>query len=334
MFSRACTWSPFVFRSVVNVAAATLLAAVAYAASSVSPVVTFAPPNFPESIRIDKEGNTYVSMLTTGEVRKIAPDGTQSTLAVLGSGPTAFPGRRLTGLAVDAPGNVYAALNDVPTTRGVWRISRDGTTALIAALPFAGMVNGLALDARGNLFVSDSLGGRIYKVDRDGLVTAWSIDPFLAGATPTTCGRFPVGPGGANGLAFDKHGDLFAANTTLGAIVRIPVASDGAAQVANYFVAPSCELWGADGIAFDNRDNLYVAVNIQRKIVRIDQVGNMDTVAAAPDDALSAPSDMAFGTGMGNRKQIFITNFAPPPLGGGTPGVVTMDVGVPGRPLP
>jgi hypothetical protein len=60
----------------------------------------------------------------------------------------------------------------------------------------------------------------------------------------------------------------------------------------------------------------------------------METVAAAPDDALSAPSDLAFGTGMGNRKQIFITNFAAPPLGGGTPGVVTMDVGVPGRPLP
>ena len=334
MFSRARTGWPFAFRRVVIVAAAALFTVVAYAASSVSPVVTFAPPNFPESVRVDKEGNTYVSMLTTGEVRKIAPDGSQSTLAVLGSGPTAFPGRRLTGLAIDAPGNVYVALNDVPDTRGVWRISRDGTTALIAALPFAGMVNGLAFDARGNLFVSDSLGGRIYKVDRDGLVTAWSIDPFLAGATPTACGRFPAGPGGANGLAFDKHGDLFAANTTLGAIVRIPVASDGVAQVASYFVAPTCELWGADGIAFDNRDNLYVAINIQRKIVRIDPVGNMETAAAAPDAALSAPSDVAFGTGMGHRKQIFITNFAPPPLGGGTPGVVTMDVDVPGRPLP
>jgi len=333
MFSRACTRLPFVFRSVVNVAAAALLSVVAYAASSVSPVVTFAPPNFPESIRIDKEGNTYLSMLTTGEVRKIAPDGTQSTLAVLGSGPTAFPGRRLTGLAVDGPGNVYVALNDIPTTRGVWRISRDGTTELIAALPFAGMVNGLAFDARGNLFVSDSLGGRIYKVDRDGLITAWSIDPFLAGATPTTCGQFPAGPGGANGLAFDKHGDLFAANTTIGAIVRIPVDRDGAAQVANYFVAPTCELWGADGIAFDNRDNLYVAVNIQRKIVRIDRAGNMEIVAAAPKDALSVPSDLAFGTGRGYRRQIFITNFAAPPLGGGTPGVVTMDVGIPGRRL-
>ena len=322
------------FRSVLFVAAVTLLSVAAYAASSVSRVVTFAPPNFPESIRIDKEGNTYLSMLLTGEIRKIAPDGTQSTLAVLGSGPTAFPGRRLTGLAVDAPGNVYAALNDVPATRGVWRISRDGSMELMAALPFAGMVNGLAFDSRGNLFVSDSLGGRIYKVDRDGVITAWSIDPFLAGATPTACGQFPAGPAGANGLAFDNHGDLFAANSTLGAIVRIPVASDGAAQVADYLVAPTCELWGADGIAFDNRDNLYLAVNIQGKIVRIDPAGNMDTVAARPDDGLSVPSDMAFGTGMGNRKQVFITNFAVPPLGGGTPGVLTMDVGVPGRPLP
>jgi len=334
MFSRACTWSPFVLRSGANVAVATLLSVVAYAASSVSPVVTFAPPNFPESIRIDKEGNTYVSMLLTGEIRKIAPDGTQSTLAVLGSGPTAFPGRRLVGLAVDAPGNVYAALNDVPANRGVWRISRDGTTALIAALPFAGMVNALAFDARGNLFVSDSLGGRIYKVDRDGLITAWSIDPFLAGATPTTCGKYPPGPAGANGLAFDKHGDLFAANSTLGAIVRIPVSSDGVAQVANYLVAPTCELWGADDIAFDNEDNLYVAVNIQSKIVRIDPYGNMETLAAAPADTLYGPAAIAFGTGRGTRRQIFIANFAIPPFGGGIPGVLTMDVGVPGRPLP
>jgi hypothetical protein len=96
-------------------------------AASITPVVTFAPPDFPESIAIDK-GNTYVSMFATGEIRQIAPDGTQSTLAVLGSGPTTpFPGRRLTGLAVDAPGNVYAALNDVAGTRGVWQISRTGT---------------------------------------------------------------------------------------------------------------------------------------------------------------------------------------------------------------
>src|SRR5437016_13845278 len=91
---------------------------------------------------------------------------------------------------------------------------------------------------------------------------------------------------------------------------------------------------GADGTAFDNEDNLYVAVNIQRKIVRIDPSGNTETLAAAPGDPLYGPSAIAFGTGRGERKQIFISNFAPAGLGGGIPGVVTMDVGVPGRPLP
>lgn len=96
--------------------AASLLWVVVHAAS-ITPVATFAPPDFPESIAIDTQGNTYVSMLATGEIRKIAPDGTQSTVAVLGSGPnTPFPGRRLTGLAVDARGNVCAALNDITDT--------------------------------------------------------------------------------------------------------------------------------------------------------------------------------------------------------------------------
>jgi sugar lactone lactonase YvrE len=302
---------------------------VAVHAASVTPVVTFAPPNFPESIAIDKEGNTYVSLWPVGEVRKIAPDGTQSTLAVLGSGPTTpLPGRGLAGLAVDAPGNVYAALQDIPATRGVWRISRGGTAELMTALPNAGLVNALAFDARGNLYVSDSFLGKIYRVARDGSVTDWSTDPLLKGLNPTDCGSHPGGPIGANGVSFNKHGDMFVLNTTIGAVVRIPVANNGSAEVANYFAGPTCGLWGADGQAFDNEDNLYVAVNIQRKIIRIDPSGNMETLAAA--DGLYFPSAIAFGTGRGERKQIFISNFG----FGGIPGVVTMDVGVPGRPLP
>jgi sugar lactone lactonase YvrE len=333
MCSRVRVSQYFVRASGASMIAASLLLVVAHAAS-ITPVVTFAPPNFPESIAIDKEGDTYVSMFATGEIRKIAPDGTQSTLAVLGSGPTApFPGRRLTGLAVDASGNVYAALNDVAGTRGLWRISRTGAAALVTALPAAGLLNGLAFDKRGHLYVSDSLAGKIYRVSHDGSVTDWSTDPLLKGLTPTSCGSFPSA-GGANGVSFDRHGDMFVANTTIGAVVRIPVANNGRAEVANYFAGPTCDLWGADGTAFDKKDNLYVAVNIQRKIVRIDPNGNMDTLAAAPADPLYAPAAIAFGTARGARKQIFIANFAIPPLGGGTPGVVTMDVGVRGRRLP
>ncbi len=299
----------------------------AAAAQSVSVVTTFTPPNFPESIAIDKTGNIYVSMAPTGEIRKIAPDGTQSSLAVLGSGP--FP-RRLLGLAVDAPGNVYVALNDVPANRGVWRVAPDGTATNIAPLPAALALNGLAFDARGNLYVSDPITATIYRIARDGAVSAWTTDATITGS-PTACGGFPFGPLGANGIAFNKHGDMFVLNTSQGAVARISVGPDGSAGTAEFFVSPTCDLKGADGLAFDNDDNMYVAVNFLAKIVRIDPSGNMTTIAESPADPLFFPSQVAFGTGRGERKQIYITNFAPL---GGTPGIVTMDVGVPGRPLP
>src|SRR5437762_10341270 len=101
MCSAAPVWRTLVIRGPIGITVISLLCIAVYAAS-VTPVVNFVPPDRPESIAIDKTGNTYVSMFQTGEVRKIAVDGTQSTLAVLGSGPNAaFRGRRLGGLAVE-----------------------------------------------------------------------------------------------------------------------------------------------------------------------------------------------------------------------------------------
>jgi sugar lactone lactonase YvrE len=300
------------------------------APSGVSQVVTFNPVlgELPESIAIDKRGNLYVSFFATGEIRQIASDGTQSTLAIL-AGP--FP-RRLSGLAVDASGDVYTLLNDIPARRGVWQISRNGSVSLFAPIPSAIGVNALAFDKRGSLFVSAPLNASIYRVEADGSVTVWVTNPLLQGITPTTCGTaFPAGPLGANGIAFNNKGDLFVLNTTQGQVVRISVLPDGSPDAPEIFVGPTCNLVGMDGQAFDNFGNLYVAVNIQNKIVRIDATGNMTTIATAPADPLFFPSAIAFETGLGQRKQIFITNFA---AMGGTPGVVTMDVGVPGRPLP
>jgi hypothetical protein len=88
---------------------------------------------------------------------------------------------------------------------------------------------------------------------------------------------------------------------------------------------------GTGRTSVDDLDNLYVAVNIQNKIVRIDRNGGMTTIAAAPDDPLVFPTAIAFETGLAQRKDIFITNFA---ALGGTPGIVTMNVGLPARPLP
>lgn len=306
----------------------TLCMAERAAAQAVSTLVTFSPPNLPESIAIDNKGNMYVSMVPTHQVRKIAFNGTQSILASL-SNATAGA-RPLLGVAVDNLGNIYAALNDVPAAEGVWRVTPGGAATLYANIPGAIVLNGLAFDKTGNLYVTDSISGTIYQIPPGGgSAQPWVAgDPLLTGNT-AACG-FPI-PLGANGIAFNKDGDAFVLNTSLGEVVRIPAVPGGSAGTPQLFLGPTCDLKGADGLAFDNANNLYVTLNIQGKIVRIDPAGNMTTIAASPGDPLFFPSAIAFGTGLALRKQIFITNFA---AFGGTPGIVTMNVGVPGRPLP
>src|SRR5689334_3864038 len=61
-------------------------------APAVETVALFNPqtPDAPESIVIDHQGNKFISMSLTGEIRKIAADGTQSTHAVLPNGVFSF----------------------------------------------------------------------------------------------------------------------------------------------------------------------------------------------------------------------------------------------------
>src|SRR5262245_17184164 len=55
---------------------------------AVETVALFNPmaPDTPESIVIDRQGNKFISMALTGEIRKIAPNGVQTTHAKLPNG--------------------------------------------------------------------------------------------------------------------------------------------------------------------------------------------------------------------------------------------------------
>ncbi|HEX3553834.1 MAG TPA: hypothetical protein VIA62_11465 [Thermoanaerobaculia bacterium] len=58
-------------------------------AGTLETAVSFDPQALetPENIVIEKSGTMYVSLALTGEIRRIAPDGTQSTLISLPIGP-------------------------------------------------------------------------------------------------------------------------------------------------------------------------------------------------------------------------------------------------------
>lgn len=102
---------PKVWRASVAVAVLLALAlAPRSSGTAAGGAVNFAPPNLPEGLAVDSVGNTYVGFAPTGEIRRIAPDGGVTTLARLRTGIGT-----LLGLAVDAQGNVLAALNSKNT---------------------------------------------------------------------------------------------------------------------------------------------------------------------------------------------------------------------------
>jgi sugar lactone lactonase YvrE len=294
------------------------------ASGGVSHVLKLPFPDGPESIAMDHRGNIYVSAPVAQKVLVIpAGMSAPTTLA-------SFP-NLVTGVRLDAEANVFVAVVD----RGVWELPANGAPR-IQLLSGLGVWNGLAFDHRGNLYVSESGGGAIYRIARDGAVSVWSADPLLNGVSLTSsCGTHPAGfLIGANGVFFNKHGDMLVNNTDRSTVVRIPVRPDGSAGVASILAGPDCRIWGADGGALDNEDNLYVTANAAGNIVRVDRNGSLQVIASASaGDQLHFPTDMAFGTGRGDRKQALTANFDLPSAEVNA-GLVSIDIGIPGRPLP
>ena len=296
----------------------------------------------PEGITIDKTGNIYVTMgfpnwwaLGDGQIRKISPDGTQTDLAFFpgGQGPS--------GIVVNARGDVYFGWpNPGNPDNGVYRLLDDGNVERLPGSENIVIANGLAFDRHGMLFVSDSILGTIWRLSADGTGQAeeWITDLELLDG---------CGDAGANGVAIWKD-TVYVANTLRGLLVSIPIMDDGSAGEATLIAGDNSnacdydELWGLDGIALDVHGTIYAVSVLQNQLIRIDPTDGSHEVLLTVEDGLYNPASIAFGTGKGDRKSVFISNFALfpdiPAFGGvGSslgPAVLKFDVGVPGLPLP
>lgn len=316
-------WSRRTVLKTIGLGATMPLASGVAAAQQTRTVVDFDGVG-PENLAVDADGNVYMTMDFSGEVRKLAAeDASRSGLgiddtelvATLDPGTDGF----ITGI-VEVDGTLYVALpsfDSGPDDHGVWEITRDGDgdASLLADLPLDRLPNGMLHDeGEDRLLVTDSFLGEILHVDLpDGEVETWLDDDLLDAKTFI----------GANGIAMDRDGDVFVANLDFGRVVRIPVEDDGSAGEPETFVeAPA--LVGADGLAFDQGRMLYVAVNGQDAVVRIPPSGII-TPVADEDDGLDFPADVAFGRAGGTRGALFVANFAFDPATGqisGDPSLV------------
>ena len=288
---------------------------------TVETVVSFdaAKGELPEGLAITDRGVIYVGLAPTGQIVKVADDGSVSPVATLPSGQ-GF----LVGLAVDGRNRLFAAVASFDdTTHGIWRVRSDGSAKRVIPLPTDTFPNAIAFRGR-RMFVTDSFGGAVWRI-RHGHARIWAQDDILLGDTTTDL------PIGANGLAFFGR-YLYVSNSQKGRIVRIPVESGGRAG-SPVLLTEDDAIFGADGISFDVRGNLYVAVNEQDKLVRIGPSGGMQTLATHAD-GLDFPATPIFGERPPHRTDLYLTNFALEMDRHPNPALLVLDVGVAGKRLP
>jgi sugar lactone lactonase YvrE len=311
--------------AVLTAVALLLTVAAANAAVDIELVVDYDPAagELPEGVAVNKRGEVFVSLAPLGEIRKIGRDGSESTLATIPLPAGAFPG--VIGLAIDAPGNVYAAVStgDAATT-GVYTIARDGSFSRLPGTEAIAFPNGVTLDKRGNLYVTDTTAGAVWRVPaRGGSAEIWFQSPLLEGDESFGFG-FPIG---ANGIAY-RHNAVVVGNSEGARLLHIPIEPDGTAG-GGTVLAEGPALSGADGIAFDVHGNVWVAVIVQSTIVRVSPNGDVETIATAAD-GLDFVSSVAFG----KKGDLWGVNFAIGPPGGPGPALLRFDAGVKGQPVP
>jgi uncharacterized protein (TIGR03437 family) len=304
----------------------------------------------PQTLAADASGNVYIVDSVNHRVRVVAPNGVINTIA--GNGTPGYSGdggpaasaqlNAPRGVAVDSSGNLYIAdFNNnvvrkvsngiITTVAGIGSLgfSGDGGPATSAQLygPVA-----VAVDAAGDLYISDLRNYRIRMVTPNGIINtiAGNGTSVASGDGGPAINAQLAAPGS---LIADKSGNLFIADSV--AVIR-EITPDGTIHTiaGNGTVGYSgdggpslvAQFNGISGIAMDKSGNIYVADSGNSAVRMLQPVGfglvitsvaNSASVASGP----IAPGELVvlFGNGLGPA-QIAVN-----PLSGSTPAAAGFD---------
>jgi sugar lactone lactonase YvrE len=222
----------------------------------------------PEGITADAAGNIYV---TTFGFPASGPTATSGQLIVFDRSGRVI---RQVVIAGASPHLLGLAFN--PTTSdllvldfGAGKVLKvdphSGASAVFSNIGNGSGLNALTFDSSGNVYISDSFNGTIWRTAKSGgVATAWLTSPLLA-----TTGKPPFG---ANGLAFNRAATaLLVTNTGDDAVITIPVTGGipGTPSVLAYGIN------GADGLITDEDDNIWVVANQSDEVVVLDPTGKV-----------------------------------------------------------
>jgi sugar lactone lactonase YvrE len=303
---------------------------------------TNAQLNGPYGIAFDPSGNLYIADGGNNRVRKVATDGTISTVA--GNGVAGFSFDNIPavnaqlnnplGVAVDSSGNLYIAdsfnqrIRKVTTDGNITTVAGNGTCCFSgnnvpATQAQLHQPESIALDGSGNLYIADLGNNLVRKVSTSGTIT-------------TVAGTGSIGFGGDNGpatsaqleiawaVAVDSVGNFYISDgNRVRKVAGGTITTVAGAQTAGFSgdggPGNKAQFDGPFGVAVDGSGNLYVADTGNNRIRKIAASStNVTTLAGngtrnfAGDNgpALNAQMYNPQGVALDFSGNVYISDFA------------------------
>lgn len=235
---------------------------------------------YPEGVAFDQNSKTYfVSSLTKGAIGTVNDQGVYQVFANDNNLVST------TGIVVDrAQNRLLVAIADPGTSTKTTML----TQGKLGAIAIYNLTNGqqisyinlgilkptanhfandMAVDNLGNIYVTDSFAGIIYKINTQGVASIFYENSAF---------EAPAGAFGLNGIVFHPNGYLIVAKYNEGILYKIPLQNPSS---FSQIVLPQT-IKGADGLSIDNTNanTLVVACNdTTNKVFQINTTNNWST---------------------------------------------------------
>ena len=277
-----------------------------------------------DGIAIDKKGNVYIAMREHNIISRIDTKGMMTRYA--GSGESGFSGdggpaikanfKTPAGLAFDPEGNLYIADRENHRIRKIDTSGNISTFAGIGEAGFSGddgpavkarlsLPSGVAIDKKGNLYISDRSNDRIRVVDKKGVIRTYAgsgVAGFQGDAGPALKAQLDK----PFGIALDEAENLYIADRNNNRVRKVSpegiittVAGDG----GFFFMGDNGPAYQASvaaptGVAVDKKGNLYIADRNNNRIRLVDKLGMIRTVAGTGQQDYNGESETARETNL------------------------------------
>lgn len=257
--------------------------------------------NTPDAMCLLGDGNVILSMPNFNDPKqppllmKITPENKAEIFYKLPPNPDTGKPFGPLGVCVAPSGDLYLAdsqLEDPGKSRVVRIVVKDGKPADVVTVASGFTVSNAVIIRDGYLYVSETQidakakpavsGIFRFKLGEEGVVlkTPLTEDPHLIATIECFDEELPLG---ADGLCFDKQGNLYIGNFADGTVHKLTFDEEGKVA-SNKIFAKADFMKSADGLFFDSvREKIYVADSRANAVQIVSLDGSVETLAKNGD---------------------------------------------------